>query len=126
LNTLRRVNERSAKRPVAWDLAVAAMILVLAVGAGGAALWVGRHNTVPKKTPPTTFPLASTRVPMPDITGKNAYVAFTALGKVHLNLKVVSAVSRTAPGGTVMSQSPPAGTSVRSGSVVRLTVSRRP
>ena len=88
--------------------------------------WVGRNNTAVKKVPPTTFPVTRTLVKLPNTAGQNVYVAAGALGQLHLNVKVGSATSKTAGRGTVVAQAPPAGTTVHTGSIVLLTISRGP
>lgn len=121
---MRQPNEPSHRRTPAWDLITATLIVALAIGIGGASLWTSRHNTPTKKSTPSTFPLSRTLVTVPAGVGRNAYAVIGDLMKAHLNFTVVSASSSAAPAGEVISQSPAAGTQVRGGTVVRLTISK--
>jgi beta-lactam-binding protein with PASTA domain len=124
--TARPANEPSQERTIARDTVIAALIVALAVAAGATALWTGRHNTTMKKSPPTTFPISSTLVAVPDAVGRNVYLVVGDLRTAHLNFALVSTSSKTAPSGAVISQSPAAGTQVHGGTVVRLTISKGP
>lgn len=98
----------------------------LAVIVAGAGLWASAGTTAAaKNAPPPTFPLTSEVVVVPDLQGENAYVAFAALAKVHLNIK---AILRESPSGQghVIGQSPAAGTKVRGGAVVSVIVGTGP
>jgi beta-lactam-binding protein with PASTA domain len=66
---------------------------------------------------------AQPAVPVPSVTGQSEQQAVAALAQAHLKATVVH-VPSSQPTGTVVAQNPPAGRKVRSGSAVRLNVSK--
>lgn len=66
---------------------------------------------------------AQPAVPVPALTGQSEQQAVAALDQAHLQASVVH-VPSSQPGGTVVAQSPAAGRKVRSGSAVRLNISK--
>ncbi|CAN5448975.1 hypothetical protein BH10ACT1_BH10ACT1_43130 [soil metagenome] len=89
----------------------------------GTTLPIGGSTTKPPA--PTTFPLTTEQVAMPNLVNTNAYTAFTKIKSEKLNLSVTSAVNKDVNPGTVLLQKPAAGTMVRRGSVVTLVVSKK-
>jgi serine/threonine-protein kinase len=68
---------------------------------------------------------AVTRIEVPDVVGSSASAARTALRGVGLTVATTTVASRQ-PAGTVVSQTPAAGSDVRKGTRVRLTISSGP
>jgi eukaryotic-like serine/threonine-protein kinase len=92
----------------AWILTLIALVLLAA-----AALWFL-----------TAGPGAKASVPR--VAGATTLVAQRTLARAHLDSKVVMAFDETVKAGVVLAGDPPAGSTVRRGSTVTLTVSQGP
>ena len=66
------------------------------------------------------------RTAVPKVVGSTSLVAQKALATAHLGTKVVRSFSETVMAGVVLAGNPPAGSEVRRGSTVTLTVSKGP
>lgn len=80
---------------------------------------------VPEGTTTTTRSSPTTRPPVPglvSVVGVDAFTAVQSLRSKGYRVTTVAAPSRQYPPGTVTAQDPPAGTPVRSGGLVTLTV----
>jgi hypothetical protein len=71
-------------------------------------------------------PATSTTVAAPDVVGNTQAVAIAALGAAGLTASTTLGNSQTVPGGSIISQNPPAGTPVAFGSSIALVVSSGP
>lgn len=107
LERVRMGAEPVARRSRAWAW-VAALLVVVAGAVGAYALWAGR---------------AADMVTVPDLVGARAVEATAALSDAGLATVVRETASDTAAAGYVIAQLPQAGTRVRRGSAVALTVS---
>jgi beta-lactam-binding protein with PASTA domain len=92
---------------------------------GSTTLWVNTRSA-PAATKLQTFAPTSQLFTVPDLQGTNAFAAVVVLQGVHLNFKVTTQVSRTGVVGTVISQTPAAGTKVPGGTVVQMVVRTKP
>jgi len=81
-------------------------------------------GTVVSRTQGITLDIATGKVPVPDVTGKHFSVAQATLAQGNLTATIVEATSDQLEG-TVLLQTPPAGTVVVTGTKVLLTIARR-
>ena len=91
-----------------WPVLLIALLLVVAAAALVFVAGPGAQTAVPK------------------VVGSTSLVAQKALATAHLGTKVVRAFNETVTAGLVLAGDPPAGSEVRRGSTVTLTVSKGP
>ena len=93
-------------------------------GTLAAPIWAAYMNRVMQGMPPISFsaPPTPKKVSVPDVVGKTQAQATAALTKAHL-VAVVQMIDDAAPKGTVLAQSPSAGSAADTGTSVIIKVS---